>query len=1132
MGVQFVLGRSGTGKTRYCIDAICAELKKKETGSLLLLVPEQASFQAERAVLSHPDIAGFDRLSVLSFERLQYQLLGKHATKTRLSALGRQMVVQQILKEHLDRLQVFAASAMSMGFVRQLTETLEELQRAALGPEDIERFLDQTHDLYRDQTQFCKFADIRLIYEAYLSRVEGRFIDPNRQLWEARAAVAESPLVRGARLWVDGFSGFSTAELLLLREMLAVAQETVLALCLDPRGMAFTRAPAAQEPLDLFAPTRATYGELCGILRELKLQPREARVLQSARRFAACPPLAHIERSIFQTDVGRCSAEDRVHCIGAADARAECQFVAGKIRELVQVGGYRYRDIAVIVSDLGRYEPYVYAYFSDHRIPFFIDKQRAMDQHPCAMLIRSALNIVTEGFSTSEVLTYLRTSLADVRRQEIDTLENYCVAFGIGAGDWLAQADWSFAAGDPAGFDEQTLNATRRRICRPLKKLRESLRLDGPSDQMVSAREFVEALFAFLNGLEVSEAIRHLVRQSEAQGDLARADRQHQFYQATMDIVEELLLVFGEQRYPAEFYSSLLLDAFRQMTLAQIPPSMDQVLVGSIERSRHPDVRVVFLVGTTQRQFPAALKGSGVLTDQDRDVAEAGGLILTGGTLHVLRQHRYLAYIAFTRASEQLFVTYPLADEKGNAGVRSQFVDELISLFTDVQETFTEGTPSGSHALHSVQEWAEQLCRRLRDQPAAGTIVDLLSRDERLAEVGEVMGKAATFTHEATLSADVVQRLFGQDLDTSATRLGVYAACPYQYFAKYVLALRPRQTFSLQPVDLGNFYHRVLELWISERIRRQADWEEIDEDALWEEVGAIIERVLQENRYWSDFMGRSQTNAFLVTSAKEVLKAATRDILEMIRAGQFRPIRTEASFGGADSDLGPYEIALSPTRTIRLHGKIDRVDTCTIGGQSTAIVFDYKRKEKAVNWSKLYHGLDLQLVIYLNALAQSGMAGRTAGAFFLPVEASAPVGRLSDMARERDAFGRKARGIFAGDIASHLDAAAQKDSRYYNFYVKADSDPYGSYLQRGVLQPRDFALVREFVDGKIKDLATRLMAGQIDIRPVRHGNETPCSHCDYRTVCRFDWQRHEPIFLSTKTKAEVLETLAGAAGHE
>ena len=136
------------------------------------------------------------------------------------------------------------------------------------------------------------------------------------------------------------------------------------------------------------------------------------------------------------------------------------------------------------------------------------------------------------------------------------------------------------------------------------------------------------------------------------------------------------------------------------------------------------------------------------------------------------------------------------------------------------------------------------------------------------------------------------------------------------------------------------------------------------------------------------------------------------------------------------------------------------------------------------------------------------------------------------MARERDVFGRKARGIFVGDIASHLDAAAQKDSRYYNFYVKADSDPYGSYLQRGVLQPLDFALVREFVDSKVKDLATRLMAGQIDIRPVRHGNQTPCSHCDYRTVCRFDWQRHEPIFLSTQTKAEVLETLTGAATHE
>jgi len=129
-------------------------------------------------------------------------------------------------------------------------------------------------------------------------------------------------------------------------------------------------------------------------------------------------------------------------------------------------------------------------------------------------------------------------------------------------------------------------------------------------------------------------------------------------------------------------------------------------------------------------------------------------------------------------------------------------------------------------------------------------------------------------------------------------------------------------------------------------------------------------------------------------------------------------------------------------------------------------------------------------------------------------------------------FRRKAKGIFVGDITPHLDAAAQKDSRYYNFYVKADGDPYGSYLQRGVLRPADFALVREFVDSKIKDLATRLTAGRIDIRPIQHSNQTPCGNCDYRTVCRFDRQLHELRFLSTKSKAEVLETLAGVTGHE
>ena len=160
----------------------------------------------------------------------------------------------------------------------------------------------------------------------------------------------------------------------------------------------------------------------------------------------------------------------------------------------------------------------------------------------------------------------------------------------------------------------------------------------------------------------------------------------------------------------AEDYLEIINSAFSQMTLAFIPPTLDQVLIGSIERSRHPDLKAVFLVGATQKQFPVPLIQDSILTDDDRIAAESEDFLLAPGTSQSLTERQYLAYIAFTRPSEFLYVTYPSVDEKGSAIPRSQFVGDLELLFNDLNEESIVNRPITLEQVHNEIELSDVLC--------------------------------------------------------------------------------------------------------------------------------------------------------------------------------------------------------------------------------------------------------------------------------------------------------------------------------------------------------------------------------------------------------------------------------------
>jgi ATP-dependent helicase/nuclease subunit B len=1145
MSVQFIVGRSGTGKTRYCVREIVEELLKGASKqSLLLLVPEQASYQAERAILADKRVCGYHRLNVVSFDRLQFLLTGKDTSRPGLSRIGRQMIIQRILREHKGEMEVFGSSAALAGLGRRMAEAIAELHQYGKAAEDIEQLLEELGKEERNRLAFLKFTDINLIFKEYLKFIEGKFIDPDIQLLQSCRAVAGAEFVRGAKLWVDGFAGFTTSELAILVELLRVAADARIALCLDPTKINLTNPESQElEPVSVFYPTERTYAALIEVIKKSKLRLAEPVILNKPVRFSGCEQLAHIERDIFKFEPLRIPAGDSVRIISAPNARAEVQFVARQILKLVKGRNYRYRDIAVIASEIDYYQHYIRASFEDYGIPYFIDKRKSLNQHPVVELICSALKVVTGGFLHGDIFAYLKTDLVPVGRCEIDILENYCLAFGVSGSDWTSGRDWNFAGKGDERFDEELINRIRAEVSRPLLGLRDELCPVGAPARRISAEEFVRIIFEFLGALGVRKQIGRWIEEAVKSGDYTTADEHRQFYDKLLNIFDELVEVFAGYEGTVEDYFSIINSAFSQLTLAFIPPSLDQVLVGSIERSRHPDLKVVFLIGATQKQFPVPVSFAGILSDSERQECESAGFELSATMGQKLAERQYLAYIAFTRPSEFLCVTYPTVDDKGSAIPRSQFIDSLELLFEGLSEELIGREQIQIEGIHSKSELADLLCAGLgRDAllPEArgdGRLEGLLNgicSDEELAELGRGVVYSINYNNRAELDKRIVDELFGRQMRNSATRLSSFASCPYQHFARYALELEERKEFKFEPLDAGKFYHCVLDALLKKLNDLQKDFATIEKQELLELLRRQISEIVQTDSFISNFSRRGEHNAYIIRCASEYLEDCVEAVARMVRAGGFRPVSSEISFGQVEDSpatLGEYKIDLIKGRVLSLDGKIDRIDIGEIDGKKAAIVFDYKKSKNQAffSWSEFYYGLDMQLLIYMSAVRNASdsryKAINPVGAFYMPVEVSPGKSTIDELSEKGESFDYKAKGIFNGSFANQLDGTASGESEFYNFYVTKDGEPYGHYESRGALRAGDFENVLKFTEGKIIQLAEEIISGKIEVRPYHLSGKSPCGYCKYKPVCRFDWQINDYNFLESVNKQQVLEKI-------
>jgi ATP-dependent helicase/nuclease subunit B len=1200
---------------------------------MILLVPEQATFQVERALVNTPDLPGFMRVHVLSFKRLAGRLLQElgGGARREIGELGKLMVLRSLVLERSNELSILAAGARRYGLAECLAGALKELTMYGVGPADLEAGAAKLEREGRGATALAlKLRDLALIARAYREYLGERFQDPDDHLSVAAEKVSRSSLTRGSLVWVDGFRDFTPQQYSILEALLPVASRVSVALCLDPKTMG-----RPTHDTELFLPTLETHRKLTELARRLSVEIEDPVILSDsdscggsvsyrgpgiavscdvktlcgneigAQRAAApgssaphsgagtsechqpgtgkrSAPLQHLEREFGTRRPSPFDGEpDGVRLVAAANPRAEVQAAAREILRLVREEGMRFRDIGVIVAGLETYHDLIQPIFRDHGIPFFIDRRRPVGHHPLVELIRSALDVVCDGWSYDSVFRYLKTDLVPVSRHEVDLLENYVLARGIRGKRWLDPRPWKYrrapgleTPGDaeddvsPCPEDEEMtrlIDESRLKATSALRAFHGKVAGDsgrGRGEEQAAAnvgvgearrvRDMARALFELLTDLGVRARLEQWTKEAAESGDVEAAREHQQVWNAVIGLLDEAVEALGEQAVDAPAFRELIEAGLEGMTLGLIPPALDQVIVGSVERSRHSGLRAAFVIGATYDAFPRRVSEETMFSDYERERLGDKGLILAPSSRVAQFHEQYNVYVALTRARERLWVSYPMADGEGRAirpsPVRAQLKamfpklveefasDELPSSPQEVLDAITS-IKSDERAAASEERAAAMIVRHFRTPlappvsgdactaagGAAGCGDDfwldlyewLVEDPDRRARALNVLRSLSFTNHVEKLDASTARALYPDSMWTSVSRLEAFARCPFAHFAGNVLGLTERELFKLEPPGMGTFIHEALRRLV-DGLGDERGLADMSDNEIEARVGQIVEKLAPSLQ--DEILRSSARYRYIERVLTRILKRSAMVLREHARRSEFRSIRRELVFGRDGDGDGRHTIPclaidVGDGRRVSLAGRIDRVDLAKTEGASYLRVIDYKSGQRSFDLSDVYYGLALQLLVYLAVIEEhstrlADVPAEPAGAFYFPtvdpiISAPEPLDHEALEKKRR----RKLRmaGLIVGDayVVRLMDAEVQGVSDIVTARLTRDGE-VAKGSRNSVIDRDKYRVLREFLLAKVRELSSRIMSGEVSPRPYRRGKLRACQRCSFKPVCGFD----------------------------
>lgn len=1114
MSLRFCFGPSGSGKSHRIYEEIMQRAAEEPGRNFLIIVPDQFTMQTQKDLVMRSDRDGILNIDVLSFGRLSHRILEEVGTKEMpvLDDTGKSLVLQKVAADLKEQLPAMGSLLHKQGYIHEVKSAISEFMQYGISTQDMDKLITSAQ---KRGALAMKLKDLKTLYRGFQDYIRDHFITTEETLDVLRRSLSKSKILKGSVVVFDGFTGFTPIQNRLIQELMRVCAETIVTVTIgvgeDPYKM--------DGEQKLFHLSKKTVADLEKLAAEAEVERGEDLFVKGGpNRFAKAPALHYLEQNLFRYQYEPYAGEQQeIHMFEALSPREEVHQTALYIRHLIREQGMTYRDIAVVIGDLEGYASYVETEFGQLEIPCFLDRTRGIVLNPMIEYIKSALQLYIKDFSYDTVFHFLRSGMADISREEIDELENYVIrtgARGYRTYSRLFTRRTEELQGNAEG-SEQAEEKTMERLNRIRQQFMDAVEILHMGSQE-KAGDYVSHLYDFLEQNQVQQKLLNYQQQFEKEGDLSRAREYAQIYRLVMDLLDQVYELLGEEEISRQEFADILEAGFGEITVGTIPQNVDRIVVGDMERTRLKQVKVLFFLGVNDGNIPKNASKGGIISDMDREFLIESGTEMAPSPRQQMYIQRLYLYLNMTKPSEQLYLSYAKVNSEGKGIRPSYLIDTVRKLFPAMSVEYPQNR-SRLEQIEGRQEGARYLAEELREY-VEGTLPEeerqdfyLMYRAYEADAAGRDLLTRAAFRRyrESGLSRIVARALYGQQLENSVSRLETYAACACRHFLQYGLSLQEREEFGFEASDMGTVYHAVLENFAGKLAESNLTWWDFTEGFAAKAVKESVEAYAAT--YGETVLYSSARNEYAITRMSRILTRTVLTLQKHLKQGSFQPDDYELSFRFAE-DLDSIHVDLSEDEKMHLQGRIDRIDVSEDAEHVYVKVIDYKSGNRKFDLAALYYGLQLQLVVYMNAAME--MESRKhpdkeivpAALLYYHIDdptIETPVELTDEQINEQILAKLRMNGVVNSDpgVVERLDRYMQDKSVVIPVEKKKD----GSFSARsGVLSREEMQLISSYVDAKIRSIGREILDGKIAANPYEKGNEEACTYCAYKKVCGFD----------------------------
>ncbi len=1083
--LNIVYGKAGSGKTRY-VNEVLASLAREGCEDLLLVVPEQFSFSAERAMLNLLGPVDCNKVEVvMSFSHIADTVRKEYGSE-KLHEIGNAqkiLLMSTAIKQVSDKLEFFARRVNSKGFIHEMLSLCDEFKQNALLPQTALSFCDGIES----PTLKKKLTEVSIILEAYNALLENRFSDPFDVLTKLYNVLGEYDFFSNKTIVIDGFYSFSRQELKIIERMMSQAKDIYITVCTDKLFS------VAEEDYDVFSYPRKTARAVMDIAKKYNKEIKAIEAKDDDKNISE--EIEFLEKNIFRTEKESCEKiPENIKIITARNIESECRFVALTVKKLLYEKGVRCRDIAIVSRDGGEYDIEIKEALKKYGIEVFSDKLQPVKIQPLCTFISGALEIAAFGFSEERVMKCLKTGMTNLDINQVSELENYALMWGNSA---RFTDEWTE---NPRGFGEEFLDKDKEELLK-LNELRKvavthliSFRksLSGG----VTGRKAAEEIYRLLINVNADENLKKIAINLEDVSEQELALEQERIWSLVIDVLDAFNECFSEDVKSAKEICELFTTIISNEELGVLPQGLDEVLVGNAERTRVAQPQIVFVVGANEGVFPKIPNTGNVFNDRERNILLNSGLPLNVSLLDRILEERFIAYHTLCSAEKSVYVSYA-SKSVSEELYPSEIVSEIKSVYPGCEIIDAEKTDEYDFAFGDNSAFEVMAETWTSNNEKTNALKKFFAEKDEYKERTQAIEDFLSDEKMQIKDKEKSKQLFGKFMNLSASRIETYYRCPFQYFCRFGLKAKPEEKAEISPRQRGTVVHFCLEKLIG-----NYGIDELKEMSK-QELLKIIKEILDE--YAEVSMGgkdnKSSRFTFLYARFEKTVYALITQIIDEFSESDFSPYGYEVRID-RDGEVEPYEVLLNDGK-ISVRGLVDRVDIMVSGDNKYLRVVVYKTGSKVFKLQEIFDGINMQMLIYLFALTGSEKEKysgfKPAGILYKPANFNQIKANRYDSDEELDEK-RKLKGRYSGLVLADAEVIYAMDKtesgNVINAKVKENKDKSISFTG-SVATAVQLGKIKNKVDEIIARMGNELHDGNIEVLPY----EKACDYCDYKDVC-------------------------------